>query len=109
MLDITYYDSLDDFFAKTPGPYYYFDSRAARSYAEINYPPQVWLLFGKETAGLPDALLAANLDHALRLPMLSEARCLNLSNSVAVAAYEALRQWNFPGLLHRSNFFGGAA
>ena len=107
LLDITYYPSLDDFFAKTPGPYYYFDSRAARSFTEVEYPPQVWLLFGKETAGLPDALLQQNLAQALRLPMRSEARCLNLSNAVAVAAYETLRQWNYPGLTQASDYFAG--
>jgi len=109
LLDITYYSSLDDFFAKTPGPYYYFDSRAAQSFAEVAYPPQVWLLFGKETAGLPDDLLQQNLAQALRLPMRSEARCLNLSNAVAVAAYEALRQWGYPGLTQASDYFGGIA
>ena len=107
LLDITYYDSLDDFFAKPPGPYYYFDSRAAQSFSEVSYPPQVWLLFGKETAGLPDALLQQNLAQALRLPMRREARCLNLSNAVAVAAYEALRQWGYPGLAQASDYFAG--
>lgn len=109
MLDITYHASLDDFFAQTQGPYYYFSSRAAKTYAEVQYPPQVYLLFGKETLGLPDELVRANLDSALRLPMLSDARCLNLSNSVAVAAYEVLRQWNYPGLLKSSGYFGGSA
>ena len=107
MLDITYHNSLDDFFKKTPGPYYYFSSRAAKTYCEIEFPPQVYLLFGKETLGLPDALVQANLEHALRLPMLRDARCLNLSNSVAVAAYEVLRQWQFPGLKLHSDYFRG--
>ena len=106
MLDITYYSGLGDFFAKTAGPYYFFDSRAAKPYTEVDYPPQVYLLFGKETAGLSDELLRANFGHALRLPMVSDARCLNLSNSVAVAAYEALRQWGFPGLARESDYFG---
>ena len=99
MLDITYYYDLDDFFAKTPGPYYYFDSQTATPYAQIPYPPQVYLLFGKETAGLSPELLRANPGRALRLPMIDGARCLNLSNAVAVAAYEVLRQWDFPGLV----------
>ena len=106
MLDITYYQNLDEFFAKNAGPFYYFSSRAAKAYTEVVFPGKVYLVFGKETLGLPDALVQANLDHALRLPMLSDARCLNLSNSVAVAAYEALRQWGFPGLLRGSGYFG---
>jgi len=108
MLDITYHSSLDAFFANTPGPYYYFSSRAAKNYAEMEFPAQVYLLFGKETLGLPDELVQANLDSALRLPMKSDARCLNLSNSVAVAAYEVLRQWDFPCLKLYSDYFGGA-
>jgi len=98
MLDITYYEDLAAFFAKNAGPYYYFSTKAARTYTEAAYPEQVYLVFGKETQGLPEALLRANYEHTLRLPMIGGARSLNLSNAVAVAAYETLRQWGFPGL-----------
>ena len=104
-LDITYYPCLDAFFAQTaPGPYYYFSTKAAHTYTEIAYPAQVYLLFGKETKGLPEDLLLANMDYTVRLPMIPGARSLNLSNAVAVAAYEVLRQWGFPGLQESSGY-----
>ena len=98
MLDITYYPSLSDFFARNGGPYFYFSTKAPRSYTEPVYPSKVYLVFGKETAGLPEELLRENLDHCVRLPMREGARSLNLSNSVAVGAFEVLRQWGFPDL-----------
>ena len=98
MLDITYYKDLDDFFARNAGPYFYIETKGRRAYTEAAYPPQVYLVFGKETRGLPEDLLRANYEHTLRLPMIAGARSLNLSNAVAVAAYETLRQWDFPGL-----------
>ena len=106
MLDITYYKSLDDFFAKNAGPFFFFETKAQRVYSDVNYPEQAYLVFGKETTGLPEDLLLANFGHTLRLPMLGGARSLNLSNSVAVAAYEVLRQWGFPGLEQSSGYFG---
>ena len=86
LLDITYYQNLDDFFERTKGGSY--------------------LLFGKETRGLPEWLLMQHPDSTLRIPMIDEARSLNLSNSAAIAAYEVLRQWDYPelqnkGELHR--------
>jgi len=98
MLDITYYPSLQAFFAQNNGPFFFFSTKGAKIYTEPAYPPQVYLVFGKETAGLPEDLLRANLDHAVRLPMREGARSLNLSNSVAVGAFEVLRQWGFPNL-----------
>lgn len=98
MLDITYYDGLDDFFSKNSGPFYYFTTKARHLYSEISYPDGSYLVFGKETAGLPEELLYKNKDTAVRLPMREGARSLNLSNSVAVGVYEVLRQWQFPDL-----------
>jgi len=96
-LDITYYDNLDDFFARNPGAsVYYFTTKAPRSYTEIAYPLPVYIMFGKETAGLPEALLRDNLDHCVRIPMRENLRSLNLSNAAAVAVYEVLRQHDFP-------------
>lgn len=99
LLDITYYNSLQDFFEKTNGIYYYFSTKAPHVYTEIEYPDNCYLLFGKETAGLPEDLLKENPDTTVRIPMIGDARSLNLSNSVAIATYEVLRQWNYPSLL----------
>ena len=98
LLDIRYYKNLDDFFSKNTGPYYYFSTKAKHIYSEIIYPDNAYLVFGKETAGLPEDLLYQNPDTTVRLPMISDARSLNLSNSVAIGTYEVLRQWNFPKL-----------
>ena len=98
LLDITYYPNLSAFFQRNAGPFFYFSTKAPRAYTEVTYPPQVYLVFGKETAGLPEALLRENLERCVRLPMREGARSLNLSNSVAVGAFEVLRQWGWPNL-----------
>lgn len=101
LLDITYYSSTEDFFEKNPGgKFYYFSTKANKTYTDIEYPDKAYIVFGKETAGLPEELLHDNPDTTVRIPMISEARSLNLSNSVAIAAYEVLRQWNFPELMN---------
>lgn len=100
LLDITYYKSLDDFFEKNRnGNYFYFSTKADKVYSEIEYPDNSYLIFGKETKGLPEKLLYENHDSTVRIPMIDDARSLNLSNSVAIGVYEVLRQWNFPELL----------
>ena len=99
LLDVTVYDSLQDFFEKTNGNYYYFSTKAQHIHSEIAYPDGAYLLFGRESAGLPEKLLHDNPDTTVRIPMIDEARSLNLSNSVAIAVYETLRQWNYPELL----------
>ena len=101
-LDITYYDGLDDFFSKNPEAkenIYYFSTKAPRAYTEVKYEGDVFIAFGKESRGLPEELLHNNADKCVRIPMLNELRSLNLSNSVAIAVYEILRQDNFDGLL----------
>ena len=101
-LDITYYDGLDDFFSKHPEAkesIYYFSTKAPRAYTEVTYPDEVFIAFGKESRGLPEELLHNNPDKCVRIPMLNELRSLNLSNSVAIAVYEILRQTDFRGLL----------
>ena len=98
-LDITYYDGLDDFFARHPGAKVYcFTTKAPRKYTDVAYPEEVFLMFGKETAGLPEEFLRTRRDTAVRLPMREGLRSLNLSNTVAVAVYEVLRQYDFAGL-----------
>lgn len=98
-LDITYYDNLSDFFAKNPeASVFYFSTKAPRAYTEVSYPDPVFLMFGKETKGLPEELLEANLERTVRIPMRENLRSLNLSNSVAVGAFEVFRQRGFAGL-----------
>ncbi len=102
LLDITYYESIDDFFEKNKGgEFFYFSTKARHIHSDVSYPDGCFLVFGKETAGLPEELLKENPDKCVRLPMIndSSARSLNLSNSVAVGVYEVLRQWNYPDLL----------
>ena len=98
-LDIYYYDGLDDFFAKHPDAnVYYFSTKAPKAYTEISYPERVFLMFGRETRGLPEELLQKNPDTTVRIPMLPNLRSLNLSNSAAIAVYEVLRQRGFAEL-----------
>ena len=96
-LDITYYDGLDDFFARHPdADFYCFTSKAPRCYTEVSYSLPVYLFFGKETTGLPEEFLRQHLERCVRIPMRGGQRCLNLSNSAAVGVYEVLRQHGFP-------------
>lgn len=98
-LDITYYESLAEFLEKTKGEkLYFFTTKGQHVYSDVSYPDNAYLVFGREDAGLPEALLYANPDFCVRMPMISEARSLNLSNTVAIGAYEVLRQWNYPEL-----------
>ena len=101
LLDITLYESLPDFFSRNTGSFFYFSSKARRAHTAVSYPDGCYLVFGKETAGLPEELLLANEESCVRIPMIPDnrARCLNLSNRVAVGVYEVLRQWEFPGML----------
>jgi len=99
LLNLTYYENLDDFFTKTRGgSYYFYETKSPRAHSDVQYADGAYLMFGREDFGLPEDLLYANPDKCVRIPMLGEARSLNLSNAVAVAAYEALRQWNYPEL-----------
>ena len=100
LLDITYYRDLDDFFARNAGPFFYFSTKAKHIHSDMTYPDGAYLVFGKETRGLPEALLHAHPEQCVRLPMIDhdDARSLNLSNSVAVGVYEVLRQWGYPGM-----------
>ena len=102
-LDIFHYENLDAFFAAHPAasaenPYFYFTAKTGTLYTDVTYPAETFLFFGREDTGLDDALLTAHPDRCVRIPMRETLRCLNLSNSVAVAAYEVLRQHDFAGL-----------
>lgn len=105
-LDITYYDSIEDFFNKIDGEFFLFTTKGRKLYTEADYPDNCYIIFGREDQGLPEELLYANREQCVRIPMRNELRSLNLSNSVAIATYEVLRQWDFPDLetkgeLHR--------
>ena len=112
LLDISYYENLDDFFEKNKdGNFFYFSTKALNRHTDAHYSYGCFLVFGKETRGLPESLLINNRDNTVRIPMIEKARSLNLSNSVAIAAYEVLRQWDYPellthGELHRHKWSG---
>ena len=97
-LDITYYQDLSAFWAANRGPFFFFTSKGPHRHTDAVYPDGAYLVFGREDAGLPEELLAAHPESCVRIPMRKGERCLNLSNSVAVGVYEALRQWDFADL-----------
>ena len=99
LVDVRDYDSLEDFFSKNKVEQMWcLSTKAPRSYTEAEFHDGCYLFFGKETKGLPEDFLEAHREQCVRLPMRSCARSLNLSNSVAITVYEALRQLSFPGL-----------
>lgn len=98
LVEIHYYDSFTELRDKFPDKnFYYVTTKGSHSYAEVKYNNDDFLVFGKETAGLPKDLLAANPDYCIRIPMMNDARSLNLANSVAIVVYEAWRQMGFAG------------
>lgn len=99
LLNVQIHENLAAFFEETKGgAYYYVSTKAKYTHTEVTYPEDVYFLFGKETKGLPEELLYENPETCIRIPMRQEARSLNLSNSVAIITYEALRQRGFAGL-----------
>ena len=109
-LDVTRYINFEEFLEKNPGAKIYMaTTKGQHVYTEVNYEPDCYIMFGKESAGIPEEILVKNPENCIRIPMLSEIRSLNLSNSVAVVLYEALRQNNFEGMnmkgqLHRHSW-----
>lgn len=104
LVSVSDYENLADLFARHPeaaDDLWLATTKAPRDYTQASFSPDCWLFFGKETAGLPEDFRRAHYDCCLRLPMVGGARSLNLSNSVAVFTYEALRQNGFPGLQGR--------
>ena len=101
-LDVTIYDSYEDFLEKNPkarDKMYMATTKARHRYTDVSYEEDAYIMFGKESAGIPEEILVDNEDMCIRIPMLDKIRSLNLSNSVAVVLYEALRQNNFEGML----------
>ena len=104
LLDIYYYDGIADFFTHHPeAACTFFTTKGRHIYTDVIYPDECYLVFGREDAGLDEALLYNHPDQCARLPMIHDARSINLSNTVAVAAYEVLRQWGFPTLKTEGN------
>lgn len=98
-LDVIVYESYQDFCEKNPdAKIYYATTKAPNMYSEANYEPDCFIMFGKESAGIPEHILVDNQETCVRIPMNPEIRSLNLSNSVAIVLYEALRQNNFAGM-----------
>lgn len=106
-VDVRVHESFEEVQAALAGvPFYFFTTKARKKYTDVSFEKGCALVFGKETAGLPEELLKEHADSCVRIPMLGERRSLNLSNSVAIAVYEGLRQHNFEGFetqgeLHR--------
>ena len=101
LVEVRDYDGLDDLFRQHPealADLWLATTKAPQDYCEAEFHDGCWLFFGKETAGLPEDFRKAHYDRCIRLPMRQDARSLNLSNSVAILTYEALRQTGFPGL-----------
>jgi tRNA (cytidine/uridine-2'-O-)-methyltransferase len=108
-LDIHYYDNLAAFMdTHKNSAMFFYTTKAPKCYTDIDYTPyeNVYLLFGRETAGLPESLLRGNIDNCVRIPMKNNLRSLNLSNAVAVAVYEVLRGNGFEDLRVGSDYLG---
>lgn len=98
-LDVTTYVNYEDFLKKNPGARPYMaTTKGPLVYTEAQFEPDCYIMFGKESAGIPEEILLENQERAIRIPMLGDTRSLNLSNSVAIVLYEALRQNDFPGM-----------
>lgn len=106
-IDLFVYDNYEDFLSKNPGVRPFMaTTKGLCNYTEATFPEDAYLMFGKESAGIPEEILMKDRERCIRIPMLPEIRSLNLSNSVAIVAYEALRQNHFCGMqrqgeLHR--------
>lgn len=110
--DYTVYENIDDFYEKNKGTYYYLTRYGHKPHTDFDYSDpneNIYFIFGKESTGIPPELLKPHIDHCMRMPMTDNVRALNLSNTVAIMTYEALRQQNYNDLLrdepHKSKTF----
>ncbi|MBQ7249727.1 MAG: tRNA (cytidine(34)-2'-O)-methyltransferase [Bacilli bacterium] len=104
LLDVRVYENIEDFYAKNEGAViYYYSKKAHHLYSEVSYPDNVYLMFGKETKGIPVEILQKHESETVRLPMREGLRSLNLSNAVAIGVYEVLRQHGFEDLALEGN------
>ncbi len=107
--DYTLYDDFDDFKSKNIGTYYYFTRYGEKPHTSFDFSDSkenIYLIFGKESTGIPLEILRKDLEHCIRIPMSEHVRALNVSNSVAIGIYEVLRQQNYKGLLFKEPFKG---
>ena len=108
-VDYYLYDDFDDFLSKNTGEFYYFTRYGKKSHSEFDYSDinkKIYLIFGKESTGIPKKILRNNLDKCIRIPCSDNVRCLNVANSVAIALYEVMRQQDYPGLIKHEPFKG---
>lgn len=108
-VNYTLYDDFDDFVEKNPGEYYFFTRYGKKPHSEINFTDKsknIYLIFGKESTGIPKEILRKYLDRCIRIPCSDDIRCLNVSNCVAIAVYEVLRQQDYNDLLRYEPFKG---
>lgn len=108
-VDYVLYDDFDDFCNKNDGEYYFFTRYGKKSHNEFNFEDtnkNIYLIFGKESTGIPKEILRNNLKNCIRIPCSNNVRCLNVANSVAIALYEVMRQQNYPGLMRCEPFKG---
>ena len=109
-LDVTTYVNYEEFLEKNPGAKIYMATTKSRqTYTEVSYEPDCYIMFGKESAGIPEDILYDNQETAVRIPMINDIRSLNLSNSVAIVLYEALRQNNFDHMQLAGHLRSGSA
>ncbi len=107
--DYTVYENFDEFLAKNKGKFYFLTRYGRRPHSSFDYSNKdenIYLIFGKESTGIPKEILKDHLDTCMRIPMTDKVRALNLSNCVAIMVYEALRQQNYPNLLREEPFKG---
>ncbi|NLL01804.1 MAG: tRNA (cytidine(34)-2'-O)-methyltransferase [Mollicutes bacterium] len=110
--DYEVYENIDDFYSRNEGEFYYFTRYGHKPHSDFDFSEShknIYLIFGKESTGIPPRLLKPHIDHCIRMPMTNKVRALNLSNTVAIAVYEVLRQQNYRNLLfdepHKSKHF----
>jgi len=104
LIEVHYHENFQELLESYPNAeFYYATTKGQKRHSDIQYTDNTFFVFGKETAGLPEDLLKAHYDHCIRIPMIEEARSLNLSNSVAIVLYEALRQTNYQGMLTKGH------
>ena len=108
-VDYYLYDDFDDFLSKNSGDFYYFTRYGKKSHSEFDYSNKdknIYLIFGKESTGIPKEILRNNIDKCIRIPCSDNVRCLNVANSVAIALYEVMRQQDYPDLIKHEPFKG---
>ena len=108
-VDYTLYDDYEDFVNKNNGEYYFFTRYGKKAHNEFDFSDKeknIYLIFGKESTGIPKEILKKQIDKCIRIPCSDNVRCLNVSNSVAIALYEVMRQQDYPGLIRHEPFKG---